>query len=60
MCPALSLVGRCTVYEVRPMLCRLWGAVEGMRCDRGCLPVGGLLSDVEGGRLLRASLGVRR
>jgi Fe-S-cluster containining protein len=33
-CPALRN-GRCSVYEVRPMVCRLWGAVEGMKCRFG-------------------------
>lgn len=28
--------GRCTVYTVRPLVCRLWGAVEKMPCPHGC------------------------
>ena len=44
---------RCAVYEVRPMICRLWGLVERMPCPFGCRPEGGLLSDEEGARLLR-------
>jgi len=55
MCPALSAFGRCPVYDVRPVLCRLWGAVEGMRCDHGCRPVGGYLSDAEAHRLIAAA-----
>jgi hypothetical protein len=59
-CPAL-VDGRCSVYEVRPMICRLWGAVEGMKCPYGCTPDGGYLSDVEGHRLLgRVSVISRR
>jgi Fe-S-cluster containining protein len=50
-CPALRN-GRCSVYEVRPMVCRLWGAVEGMKCPFGCAPVFGYLSDATGQRLL--------
>lgn len=30
--------GRCTVYAVRPFVCRAFGAVEGMRCPFGCEP----------------------
>ena len=39
-CPLLSFDGRCTVYSVRPLLCRLWGAVDDplMRCPWGCRP----------------------
>jgi Fe-S-cluster containining protein len=33
-CPAY-LNGRCAVYEVRPMVCRLFGHVEGLACERG-------------------------
>jgi len=59
-CPAL-VAGRCSVYEVRPMVCRLWGAVEGMPCPYGCAPAGGLLADVDGQRLLgRVSVISRR
>lgn len=43
-CPALS-AGRCTAYEVRPTMCRLWGVSEGMACPHGCVPAGGLWSN---------------
>lgn len=36
-CPYLEQE-RCSVYEVRPMLCRLWGVVEEMPCPWGCQP----------------------
>jgi Fe-S-cluster containining protein len=36
-CPYLRH-GRCTVYEARPMLCRLWGLTEEMVCPHGCEP----------------------
>jgi Fe-S-cluster containining protein len=26
-CPLLTAAGRCRAYEVRPLLCRLWGMV---------------------------------
>lgn len=36
-CPLLENE-RCSVYEVRPMICRLWGLVESMPCPWGCKP----------------------
>ena len=30
--------GRCTAYEHRPAVCRLWGLVETMPCMYGCVP----------------------
>ncbi|WP_345485963.1 YkgJ family cysteine cluster protein, partial [Planotetraspora phitsanulokensis] len=56
-CPALK-DGQCSVYEVRPMLCRLWGAAEAMPCPHGCQPDEGLLSDTKGSVLLAQSLDV--
>lgn len=37
VCPYLE-EERCSVYEVRPLLCRLWGIVETMECPWGCKP----------------------
>lgn len=28
--------GRCKVYGDRPVVCRLWGVTESMRCPHGC------------------------
>lgn len=36
-CAALDR-GRCSVHSVRPMICRLYGAADGLRCEHGCLP----------------------
>jgi len=36
-CPLLVL-GRCSVYEHRPLICRAFGSVEGLRCPHGCRP----------------------
>ena len=30
--------GRCTVYSIRPAICRLWGLAEGLECHYGCKP----------------------
>jgi hypothetical protein len=43
---------RCGVYEIRPMVCRLWGVVRSMPCPYGCRPEGGFLSDADGLRFL--------
>jgi Fe-S-cluster containining protein len=38
-CPLLDAAsGRCSVYAIRPLICRLWGLVEKMRCPWGCIP----------------------
>lgn len=37
VCPMLQQ-GLCSVYHVRPMICRLWGLVETLRCPWGCEP----------------------
>lgn len=37
-CPLLSDEDRCTVYEARPFVCRLWGTVEALKCPHGCEP----------------------
>lgn len=44
-CAMLTQVGRCSIYGDRPLICRLWGVVESMRCPHGCIPEGGFWSD---------------
>jgi hypothetical protein len=46
LCPALQS-HRCTAYLVRPLMCRLWGIEESMRCPYGCVPEGGWMSEAE-------------
>jgi hypothetical protein len=46
LCVALKS-HRCTVYDVRPLVCRLWGIEETMRCPFGCVPEGGWMSTDE-------------
>jgi Fe-S-cluster containining protein len=29
---------RCTIYDVRPLICRLYGAASGLECPHGCRP----------------------
>lgn len=44
-CTALTILRRCSIYEHRPLICRLWGMTASMRCDYGCIPEGGFLTD---------------
>jgi hypothetical protein len=57
-CEALTGDKRCAVYEMRPLVCRLWGAAEGLPCVYGCVPVGGYLSDEDAYRLIAESMRV--
>lgn len=50
-CPALA-DGRCSVYELRPTICRAWGASEAMPCEHGCRPAAGELLPEETTRRL--------
>ncbi len=36
-CPML-VDRRCSVYQARPLICRLWGVVDEMKCPWGCVP----------------------
>jgi len=44
-CPALTVLKRCSVYDIRPLICRLWGLTRVMRCSYGCVPEGGYLPE---------------
>lgn len=44
-CPLL-VMGRCGVYEQRPLICRAFGSVEGLPCPHGCRPEDPMLTDV--------------
>lgn len=37
-CPGLSPIGTCSVYAIRPIICRVFGAAAGLRCEHGCVP----------------------
>lgn len=56
-CDAL-VDGRCSVYEDRPMVCRLWGVTESLACPYGCATPEGTLTDSQGWRLLAAAMQV--
>jgi Fe-S-cluster containining protein len=36
----MPVIGTCSIYSLRPMVCRLWGLVDHpfMRCLHGCVP----------------------
>lgn len=38
-CNKLGAFGQCTIYELRPMICRVWGASEALPCPYGCTAV---------------------
>jgi Fe-S-cluster containining protein len=48
-CKHLNFAGRCSIHPDRPLICRLYGMIERLRCPFGCEPV---LSDEEGLRLM--------
>jgi len=43
--------GKCSAYEARPAICRLWGVEESMPCEFGCKPTR-YLNRAEGYRFL--------
>jgi uncharacterized protein len=48
---SLLVNGRCEVYPLRPLICRLYGLAEHMRCPHGCAP-DRLLTQAEANALL--------
>lgn len=38
LCVALTMFRQCGVYEIRPLICRLWGLIESLPCTFGCRP----------------------
>lgn len=57
-CPALTPEGQCGVYEIRPLICRLWGMVEGMPCEFGCIPEGGRLTNAQARILIQSTINI--
>lgn len=54
-CPLLA-DGLCSVYDIRPVLCRLWGVIEAMRCPWGCIPERYLTPEEAHAALIEAGL----
>lgn len=61
-CPALTDDKRCSVYRVRPMICRLWGAADDplLTCPHGCTAEAGerVLRDDQARALLAAATAI--
>ncbi len=38
ICPALGMLHTCTVYDIRPLICRIWGMTKRLPCTYGCVP----------------------
>jgi Fe-S-cluster containining protein len=65
-CVYLTPHDRCSVYDVRPLMCRAWGLVKAMSCMHGCLPdrwlkdlefvrLAQAIEKIAGGRMLRTA-----
>ena len=54
-CPAL-VDRRCSVHEVRPLICRLWGNTPSMRCPYGCKPRPRRLTEAQARELLTEAM----
>ena len=52
ICAKLSEEGKCSIYEDRPLICRMYGLVRAMKCPHGCIPHGGFMSYRKGQKLL--------
>lgn len=38
MCDKLTPTKRCSIYEDRPLICRVYGLLRALRCTHGCVP----------------------
>lgn len=58
-CAALTVLNRCSVYDVRPLICRIWGVGRGeLACEHGCPVTGRRLKSLEVMDLLRQAFQV--
>lgn len=37
-CPLLSSDNKCTIYDIRPLICRVFGLTKKLACPFGCMP----------------------
>lgn len=44
---SLTAFGTCRIYRLRPVICRLWGVADALRCLHGCRPADGWISDAQ-------------
>src|SRR4051812_30447473 len=45
ICAYLTIDKRCSVYAVRPAICRAWGVLQTLSCMHGCAPAQWMLDD---------------
>lgn len=50
---SLLVGGKCSVYSVRPLICRLFGLIKKMNCPYGCVPEPRWMTNEESYQLLR-------
>lgn len=56
LCPYLE-EHQCSVYPVRPLICRIWGLTEDMPCEWGCQP-SRVMTAAEGHQFLRRATAI--
>lgn len=54
-CSMLDEQRRCRAYDIRPLICRLWGIIDSMPCPYGCVPEPRYLTREEGFSLIAAA-----
>lgn len=59
-CPLLK-DDRCSIHDIRPLICRLWGVVDhdGMRCPHGC-KVERMLTNKESYKIINKALEIAK
>lgn len=51
--------GKCAIYEARPLVCRVYGAVREMRCPYGCAPKGGFMASRDARKLFKRAEAIK-
>lgn len=46
ICPFLQQ-GKCSIYDDRPLVCRMYGAAEKLQCEHGCKPTVSVQKEAE-------------
>lgn len=52
-CTHLTNDGKCVIYENRPLICRLYGVTKALKCQHGCKPKDGYLTDEQAHELIQ-------
>jgi Fe-S-cluster containining protein len=56
-CSFLGEDGKCRGYEVRPLVCRLYGSIPALQCEHGCEPV---LTNKQGNLFMSSMINISR